>query len=183
MGKRATLLCCFMLMFLQGCQMSQLEGAIRPENPFLKPKIAIISENRLANALGTKLFTKGFAIIERLRLVAVLREKSLQMSGLTDEQLIEAGKVLNVDAIIFVETSGVERGDIYTAYIKIVSVKSGAIMGSFNYQNGRGPTKDSFNEAADKLTDAINNGYQNSTETKLDPPKNMPTSNFNSGNP
>jgi hypothetical protein len=160
--KYLLLLHCLALLIVCGCipRTSNLEGGVRPVDPSIKPKIALVSDNRLSDAIGTELFTRGFTIIERLRLLSVLREKSLQLSGITDEQLIEAGKMLNVDALMFVEAERVERGDIYNAYIKIVNVQSGIIIGSFNYQNGRGPLKDRPHDAAKKIADAINSGYK-----------------------
>ena len=150
------------LVIVFGCmpRASNLVGGVRPVDPSIKPKIALVSDNRLTDAVGTELFIRGFTIIERLRLLSVLREKSLQLSGITDEQLIEAGKILNVDALMFIDAERVEFGDIHNAYIKIVDVQSGIIIGSFNYQNGRGPLKDTPHEAAKKISDAINRGYK-----------------------
>ncbi len=162
MNKRFFCLQIIVLLMAVGCipRHSSLDGGVRPQDPSIKPKIAMVSNNRLSDAIATELFTRGFTIIERLRLISVLREKSLQLSGITDEQYIEAGRILNVDALMFVEGEMVERGDVYTTYIKIVDVKSGAIIGSFNYQNGRGPLKDRPHEAAKKIAEAISVGYK-----------------------
>jgi len=155
------LVCGVLFVCIIGCiSPSILDGTIRPVDSSIRPKLAIVSDNRLADAIGTELFTRGFVIIERLRLLSVIREKSLQLTGKTDEQFIEAGKLLNVEALLFVTTVWGERGDIHTAYIKIVNVDDGAVIAAFNYQNGHGPAKDNPHEAARKIAERISGGYK-----------------------
>lgn len=147
--------------FATGC-VSSIDGSARPDDPTLKPKIAIMSNNPLADAIGTELFARGFTIIERLRLGSVLSEKSLQLSGVTEsdnEKFIQAGKILNVDSLMSVGVERGETGDIHMAVIKVVNVNTGQLVGSFNYKNGRGPLKDSFHGAAKKIADTIASYY------------------------
>jgi curli biogenesis system outer membrane secretion channel CsgG len=60
-------------------------------------------EQRLVeDKLGIALSNKGYALVSRSDLEALMREKSLQESGLTEENVSELGKLLNVPAVMIV---------------------------------------------------------------------------------
>lgn len=60
-------------------------------------------EQRLVeDKLGIALSNKGYALVSRSDLEALMREKSLRESGLTEENISELGKLLNVPAVMVV---------------------------------------------------------------------------------
>lgn len=60
-------------------------------------------EQRLVeDKLGIALSNKGYALVSRSDLEALMREQSLRDSGLTEENVSEVGKLLNVPAVMVV---------------------------------------------------------------------------------
>ena len=154
-----------------GCAGPQLRGVIIHEVRGTNPKMAIASKNTLADAIGTELLLRGFEVIERSKLINVLSEQVLRQSGvLEDDKLIQAGKILNIDALIFVSSwwSPYHYGKVESAVLRIVNVQSGKVIGSFNYQNGRGGApgspadadmKESLVESANRIVNEIAKGF------------------------
>lgn len=69
-------------------------------------------EQRLVeDKLGIALSNKGYALVSRSDLEALTREKSLQGSGLTEENVSELGKLLNVPAVMVVRITECEADE------------------------------------------------------------------------
>jgi hypothetical protein len=157
---------------LFSCVPPKIEGMLNPVNPHKKPVIAIVSENMLADFLETMLLQRQFLMVERKRLYSVLSEQQLAMSGIMREnKLIEVGKILNIDAMIFVnerQEIGPFTGiyHIISASIKIVDVDSGKVIGSYSYTIGEGPppghpqTTLNEGEIARRIADKIAGAYK-----------------------
>lgn len=68
-----------------------------------------------------------FNLVERADLEKVLKEQALQLSGVTDDsKAVQAGKVLNADALLF--GSVAEAGDNITITAKLVDTETGAVL-------------------------------------------------------
>lgn len=65
-------------------------------------------ERLVEDKLGILLSNKGYALVSRSDLEALMREKSLQGSGLTEENASELGKLLNVPAVMVVRITECE---------------------------------------------------------------------------
>lgn len=66
-------------------------------------------EQRLVeDKLGIALSNKGYTLVSRSDLEALMREKSLQESGLTEEDVSQLGKLLNVSAVMIVRITECE---------------------------------------------------------------------------
>ncbi len=159
------ILSCSIFLVVIGCipRTPMLEGSLRPDDPSKKIKIVITVNDPFADSIGSELAQRGFPVIGSARLRVVLSEKSLQLSGMAgmdEEKLLEAGRSLNADALIFVETEKSLDGTIDAANISIVRVQSGAIMGSFHYQNGR--ARENQKDAAKRIADAISSSFDSS---------------------
>ena len=154
-----------------GCASPQLRGTIIPEVRGTNPKIAIVSKHAFGDAIGTELLAHGFRIVERSKLDSVLDEKALIESGVVeDAQLIRAGKILNIDSLVFVSGNydTYNPGTIASAVVRIIEVQSGKLIGSFNYSNGVGGApgspadavmKESLVESANRIANAIAKGF------------------------
>lgn len=69
-------------------------------------------EQRLVeDKLGIALSNKGYALVSRSDLEALLREKSLRESGLTEENVSQLGKLLNVPAVMVVRITACEADE------------------------------------------------------------------------
>jgi hypothetical protein len=157
------ILFCLIFLIFTGCipRTPTLEGSLKADDPSKKIKMVIAVNDSLADAIGAELSARGFPVIESARLGAVLSEKSLQLSGIKsadDEKLLEAGKFLKADSLIFVETKRSPDGTINAAIINIVGVRNGAVTGSFNYQNGR--VRENQKDTAKRIADAINSSFR-----------------------
>lgn len=150
------------LVLFGGCMKgSQLSGNMVPRNPGKKPTIAIISEGLFADMIENDLFLKGFTIIERNRLVKVIHEQAIQKSGLTEEAaFVEAGKLLNVQALMFIDQKTDDNRVLLYASIKLVDVERGAIIGSFHYRQGRGFRKEHMEAISRRIAAAIAGPYR-----------------------
>ncbi len=151
-----------LVIILGGCMKApQLSGNMVPRNPNKKPAIAIISEGLFADMIGNDLFLKGFTIIERNRLVKVIHEQAIQKSGLTEEAaFVEAGKLLNVQALMFIDQKTDDNKVLLYASIKLVDVERGAIIGSFHYRQGRGFRKEHTETVSRRIAAAIAGPYR-----------------------
>src|SRR5262245_11931039 len=65
-------------------------------------RLGIVSNDLLADAIGTELLNYGFTVVERSRIAAVFDELKLNASGgLSPDKIKSLGKVLSVDALVF----------------------------------------------------------------------------------
>lgn len=157
--------------FLVGCANPELKGAIRPLNPFAVPSVAVVTKTILSDAIVTELVDIGFMVIKRDKVYGALEEPSLKLKWASnDSKIIEAGKTLKVGALIFVsESCDTYIADrISSATIEIVDVETGAILGIFNYQNGKGgkpgspadyKMKEPLAETASRIASEIGKAY------------------------
>ncbi len=158
-----TILSCSIFLVVAGCaaRTPTLEGSLRADDPSKKMRMAVTVNDPFADAVGAELSGRGFPVIGSARMRAVLSERSLQLSGMEsmdEEKLLEAGKILNADALLFVDTEQRPDGTIEAANIKILGVRSGAVMGSFHYRNGR--SGENKKDAAKRIADAINGSFK-----------------------
>jgi hypothetical protein len=61
--------------------------------------------------LGIQLGKKGYTLVSRSDLQAVMQEKRFQQSGLTEENVTELGKLLNIPAVMVVRITDCEAED------------------------------------------------------------------------
>ena len=85
--------------------------------------------------LGVVLGNKGYVLVSRSDLQAVMQEKRFQQSGLTEENVSEFGKLLNVPAVMVVRitecgSDNVQNATVATAALgaRLVSVETGEIL-------------------------------------------------------
>ncbi len=127
------------LILVSGCSGAQVRASLNPRAIAPDPRLGIVSDNLLADAIGTELVQYGFTIIERSRLQAVLEELKLSLSGITrEEDFRRVGDILNVDGLVFVTATSDQAfpSRVGSATVKIVNVHTGALVGGVNYQNG-----------------------------------------------
>lgn len=101
-------------------------------------KLGIASNNTLSEAVGNELLNYGLPIVERTRIETVLQELKLNSSGvLSQENIKSVGKILNVDALLFVTLDGDSSNPnvVGSASVKIVDVEKGILLTGVNYQN------------------------------------------------
>lgn len=118
--------------FIVGCgSPAHVRGSMSNKMLGQNLKIAVASDDMLAEAIAGELLTKGFTIVERTSLYRVLSEKLIATSGLTEEdKLVSAGKLLNVDALLFVKMVPSDwKGRVESAVVKLVDVKKGELLG------------------------------------------------------
>lgn len=130
-----------MLVLLTGCAGPNVRANLNPSTTKPNPRIGIVSDHLLADAIGNELVGYGFTVIERGRLQAVLDELKLSLSGILKEgDLRRVGDILNVDALMFVSvtTEPDFPSKVGSATIKIVDARTGTLVGGVTYQNGRG---------------------------------------------
>ena len=86
------------------------------------------------DAFETAFLQTEHRVVERRKLQSMLTELKLSMSGLTDEQGIKVGKMLNADIIIFGTVKSYYKGSLLGAYttvgfsVRAVQVESGLIL-------------------------------------------------------
>jgi len=153
------------------CASPQIKSAIAPKAYGTDPTIGVASSDALADAIGTELIFYGFKVIERSNLYSVVEEQILGQTGvLREKELIKAGKILNIDALIFVNANwdNFFPGKVASAVIRVVDIQSGQVLASVNYQNGRAAgagspadagAKESLVESADRIGKEIARGF------------------------
>jgi hypothetical protein len=94
-------------------------------------KLKRFVEDKLGVALGNK----GYVLVSRSDLQAVMEEKRFQQSGLTEENVSDFGKLLNVPAVMVVRITecgadSVQNVTVATAALgaRLVSVETGEIL-------------------------------------------------------
>lgn len=135
-------------------------------------RMAFASGGILADGIASELLQYGFVVVERSQLSAVLEELKLNMNGvLLPENLKKVGNILNVDALVFVNTVSDPAFEkiIGSVSVKVVEVESGALLGGVNYQNGGcgasgsgcdSNNKESLPEIAQRIAQDIARGFR-----------------------
>ncbi len=159
-----------MLAVVGGCTGAEIRVSLNPQALKPNPRLAVVSNSLLADAIGLELVRYGFTIVERSRLQAVLVELELSLSGITrEEDFRKVGEILNVDGLVFVGSTFEPHfpSKVGSAMIKIVDVRTGTLAGGVTYQNGRGGlpgspadagTRESLPETARRIAKAIAQG-------------------------
>jgi hypothetical protein len=86
------------------------------------------AKNQIANMFTMELMKKGYTVIERTQVKAILKEQEFQASDLADPQgAAKAGKILNVPAVLMIDIPkyGNEK---LSMSAKLVDVQTAAIL-------------------------------------------------------
>jgi hypothetical protein len=153
----------------------QVKGSYTPHNPNKIPALAVFPEDErstmdkeLVTILTRALQGKGFAIVEKETL-EVERKKIKLFNG--QEFALQAGKVLNIDAFIFVKCTG-EIPVIDNAEVQILDIAANKITGSFSVDGLAAETSEDgsprksedyypfLNEIAKSMADEIARPYE-----------------------
>ena len=92
-------------------------------------------------AFETAFLETDYRVLERGKLDKIIDEMQLSMSGLTEEQGINLGKMLNAEAVIYGTVTTFYRGSFLGSYttvsfsVKAVHVESGVIIWKGNHTN------------------------------------------------
>jgi outer membrane lipoprotein SlyB len=83
--------------------------------------------NQVADFFNMELMKRGYSVVERTQAAAILKEQDFQHSGVTrPENAVEAGRILNVDAVLIVNIPRAEEKISMTA--KLIDVESGELL-------------------------------------------------------
>ena len=135
------------LLFVVGC--SKGESYVRAGYNFSQiNKVAVIevagvvegdvAKNQIADFFGMELLKKGYAVIERAQVQALLDEQEFQASDLTlSDDAAKAGRILNVPVVLVVNIPKYDEDMNMTA--KMVDVQDASIlwMGSATGSTGK----------------------------------------------
>ena len=134
--------------------------------------VGFTTDDAISAALAAALGKRGYRIIERAHLDAVIDEQALGQSGLTkDQQVVKAGQISNVRFLITVSDAPLvdKYGNPHpdkpvTVTVKIVDAQSAEVVGALTYTNvSRGSSgsksdvrhKESGTEAARAIAEYI----------------------------
>ncbi len=129
------LLLCMLLVpvaLLAGC--ASAEGTIKAGYDFSKlDRLAVVQvtgpvgaegANTIGDLLGTELTARGYTMVERQNIQALLAEHNFQASNVaTKEGAVQAGKILNVRGLVVVNVS--EFGEDISLTAKIIDAETG----------------------------------------------------------
>jgi len=161
----------FFILGVSSCCATPKISAVAPKAYGTDPTIGVASSDALADAIGTELILYAFKVIERSNLYSLIEEQVLGQTGvLREKELIEAGKILNIDALVFVNANwdNYNSGKVASATVKVVDVQNGQILASINYQNGSAgaagspadaAVKDSLVTSANRIGKEIAKGF------------------------
>lgn len=96
-------------------------------------------KNQIASMFQMELLKRGYGVIERRRVQAVLKEQEFQASDITtSEGAAEAGEILNVPAVMLISIPKYE--DKMTITAKMVEVETGTVLwiGNATGDTGKG---------------------------------------------
>ncbi|UCE98950.1 MAG: hypothetical protein JSV82_07145 [Planctomycetota bacterium] len=134
-------------LLMTGCPSGK--GYFRADYDFTKvDKIAVVdvigdvrgesAKNQISDFFVMELLKRGFAPVERAQVQVLLKEQQFQATDVTTaEGAAQAGKILNVPAVLFVNIPNF--GDEMSLTAKMVDVEDGSIlwMGSGTGKTGR----------------------------------------------
>ena len=124
---------------------------------------------QFADSVAQELMLRGARIVERSRITSVLVEQGLSVADITSGRVNyeKIGGLLGVDTIVIgsvspivVYISGAPSGKVSTAAMRIVSVKTGTVVGSATYAANTELLAGSvlYPEAAERLVRALFQG-------------------------
>ena len=86
------------------------------------------AKNQVANMFVMELMKKGYTVVERSQVKAILKEQEFQASDLADpEGAAKAGKILNVPAVLMIDIPKYD-GEKISMSAKLVSVQTAEIV-------------------------------------------------------
>jgi hypothetical protein len=123
---------------------------------------------------------KGYTLVTRTDMQAVVKEQKFQRSGLTEDNAVALGKILNVPAVMIVRVTdyGVEstpnKKDRSTTWIaratmgaRLISVESGTILWSGKQKlSGRVANRGAAPEVLSAVAKSIANAFPDKEERK-----------------
>ena len=136
----------------------------------------------LSDALVTELVNSGFPVMERSRLMHVMKEQSLEYSGAMDSlTLSQTGRLAGVDFIVLGSVStrsvvpaiewllgdGQSQTQVDRVHMRWVNVQNGQVVASMSFRNSRGGSLESI---ARKMTKAL--------DKRIETMARMPTATF-----
>ena len=135
-----TILACLLAAatFIAGCATATGESQARVGYDFSKlEKVAVVdvtgavmgdaAKNQIGDFFVLELLKNGYAPVERSQVQAILKEQKFQTSDMTSaEDAAQAGRILNVPAVLFVSIPDYKDEMSITA--KMVGVEDGAIL-------------------------------------------------------
>jgi len=93
-------------------------------------------QNQIADYFNIELIQKGYVVVERQQVLAVLKEQKFQTSGVTsNEDAARAGRILNVPAVVVVNIP--EYGEHLSMTAKMIDTEDASILW---IGSGRGST-------------------------------------------
>lgn len=138
---RVAILCAtvFLLAACSGSTSQPPTGYVHPQFFDQSQRLAFVYDDPISAALAGELGARGFRLVERAALMAVVDEQALNQSGLLQEdKFIRAGKIANVRFLVAVtEQLTPNRARPMWANIKIVDVQTAEVVGSVSYTNGK----------------------------------------------
>ena len=125
--------------------------------------------DQFADSVAQELIIRGATIVERSRITSVMVEQGLSVADITSGRINyeKVGGLFGVDTIvigsvspIIVYASGAPSGKVSTAAMRVVSVKTGIIVGSATYSANTELLAGSvlYPEAAERLVHALIQG-------------------------
>lgn len=159
------------ILLLAGCTYPKVRSSLNTSLTKPNPRIGIMSNHPLGDAIGTELVHYGFTVIERGRIQAVLEELKFNLSGVVKEgDMRRVGEILSVDALMFIAATSEPDflSKVGSATIKLVDAEKGILVGGVTYQNGRGGApgspadsgmKESLPETAERIGKEIAIAY------------------------
>ena len=92
----------------------------------------------LADAIGTELFNRGFKVIDTQQTSSFLVRLNLDEIELLTPKSLAALQERGIGAVLSVRAVGGYDDKPQSATVRVVSTKSGEVIGGVNWQNGRG---------------------------------------------
>jgi hypothetical protein len=140
---------------LAGCIGPYAGGAYIKKPMTTKFRIAVASDNFLADALQGELIKRGYAITTKGDLDRALSGKGTVGAGSSEhDSMIRGGKMLQADAVMTIKMIPFswDEHTVHTAFVKIFDTERGDLIGSVTYQNSPiGLSRDSLPGSADRI--------------------------------
>ena len=92
----------------------------------------------LADAIGTELFNLGFRVVDTQQTSSFLVRMNLDEIELLEHKSLAAFQERGVGAVLSVKSIGGYDGKPQSATVRVISTRSGELIGAVNWQNGRG---------------------------------------------
>lgn len=154
-----------------GCGLTATIEASRRLDPKAVGKVAVLPfaghrGDNFSDHVTHGLVARGYAVVERSNLNAILKEQGLHLSDLVEGRgdLRRIGQLLGADTLVLgsvvpitVYVSGATSGKVSGASVRFVSVSTGEVLASASYGWGSDylPLAPTYSEAAAKLVNAI----------------------------